>query len=251
MTTARDIIIDALREGGILALGETPEADASSEGLKRLNVIIRSLIGFEIGENLVPVAFGTNGVTTPEGIAIDQRDRILSSYLPSNTVLYVNQSSANTINLDPSPQDGARVSVIDSSGNFASNNFIIDANGRKIEGATSVTLNTNGAAVEWFYRADTGNWFKVTSLTENDTIPFPTEFEDLLSTMLAFRLNPRYGQESPGEMLASMARAKTMFKARYTQTTEMPAELALQRLKSNPNWDLSTFAFNRGRPWNY
>ena len=251
MTTARDIITDALREGGILALGETPEADASSEGLKRLNVLIRSLIGFEIGENLTPVSFGTNGIATPEGLAADQSSRILSSYLPSNTVLYVNQSSSNTINLDPNPQDGARVSIIDSSGNFATYNFIVDANGRKIENAASVTLNTSSSATEWFYRADTGNWFKVTDLTENDLIPFPTEFEDLLTTSLAFRLNPRYGQQSPGEMVASMTRAKTMFKARYSQNTETPSELALQRLRPSRTWDLSTFAFNRGRPWNY
>lgn len=251
MTTARDIITDALREGGILALGETPGADSSSEGLKRLNVLIRSLIGFEVGENLSPMGFGTNGISTPEGLASDQSSRILSSYLPSNTVLYVNQTSANTINLDPNPQDGARFSVIDSSGNFATNPLTIDANGRNIEGAATVTLNTNGTTSEWFYRADTGNWGKVSDLTENDVIPFPAEFEDLLTTSLAFRLNPRYGKESPGEMVASMTRAKSMFKARYSQNTEAYSELGLLKLNSNRLWDLTTIAFNRGRPWNY
>lgn len=250
-TIARSIIADALRESGILALGETVSAESEAEALTRLNVIIRSLLGNEAGEELLPVSFGTYNLSNSFGKAKDQSSIILSTYLPSNTRLYVNKNTVQTIFLDPNPADGSRVSIIDSAGNFATYNLIVDGNGRSIEGASTSTLATNGQTKEWFYRADTGNWVLISDLTEESVLPFPSEFDDLIVTMLAMRLNPRYGQTIPPESLEALRRSRGQFRSRYRQNHPISSELALLRLNSDRNKYSYQDEFEKGTRWNY
>lgn len=232
MSTIREIIIDAYRESGIVATGEEPDADQLDEALRRINVLYDSLFGNELGENLVVVNYGRNNITNSFGISEDISSEIDSTFIPTNLRLMLNIGEAGTLYLDPNPRDGARLGVIDSSGNLATYNLTINGNGRKIESAVSVTLNTNGLNREWFYRADLGNWTRVTDLLVGDTSPLPSEFDDLLSTMLAIRLNPRHGAETSNEMLETLKRARKMFRARYSQVTEQDSEMGLYRLPS-------------------
>jgi hypothetical protein len=84
------------------------------------------------------------------------------------------------------------MAAVDALGNFASSNLTINGNGRLIEGATSVTLNVNGTARQWMYRADTGNWVRISSLAAGDEMPFPQEFDDYFQVRLALRLVSRH-----------------------------------------------------------
>lgn len=63
MTTLRQIIIDAFREGNLIASGETPDADQFDEGLRKLQRIITGTYGYVIGERLQPLNFGSLGLT--------------------------------------------------------------------------------------------------------------------------------------------------------------------------------------------
>lgn len=243
MTTIRQIITDTFREAGILATGEEPDADQLDEALRRLNTLYKSLFGAELGEPLLPVNYGTQGLTNSFALDEDQASEINSTYVPSNSRLIFNIGSAVTLYLPPKPMDGARFGVIDNSGNLATYNVTVDANGRKIESASTLTLNTNSLNREWFYRADLAEWKRVADLLVGDESPLPAEFDDFLVTLLAFRLNPRYGAETDQNMIEILKRMRRLFRARYRQVTEMPSEAALYRLTTH-----KTYAFKDDFP---
>ena len=249
MTTVRTLIEDALREGGILALGESAEAAIATEGLRRLNVLFRSLLGNELGDNLVNMSYGANGLTNSFGVA-DNRDSFVdSTYVPTNTNLLVNLAQTKTIYLDPNPKDGARFAVVDVSGNFDTIPFTINGNGRTIEGSASVTMSTAGETREWFFRADLGDWVKVMDLDFGDESPFPMQFDDFLTTSLALRLNPRYGQSLNPETLAVLTRARSQFRSKYRQETVVSSELGITKLPSLKRyfaWGIPSYRFYRG-----
>lgn len=234
MTLARTIISDALGEGGILPLGGTPDAASEAEGLRKLSSIVSSLIGAELGENLLSVSYGRNGITTQEGINADEKLQLDASYAPSNSRIIANLEKASTLFLNPSPRPGARFAVVDASGNFSTRSLTINANGRKIENATTLSLATNGLVREWFYRDDLADWVRVTDLTLDTAVPFPAEFDELLVTMLASRLNPRYGQTLAAETSAALSRWRSLFRARYRQTKEVLSDTGMTPLKRLP-----------------
>jgi len=230
MTTIRQIITSAYREGGIIQIGMTPDADQLAEGLDRLQATVRSLFGNELGDPLYDVQYGSNGLTRSDSRAYDVSSRIDASYVPSNVRLLVRSGQPKTIYLPPNPRDGARVAVVDGSGNFNTNNLTVDANGRKIAGAGSVVLDTDNEIKEWFYRADLGEWKEVSSFDVGDDSPFPLEFDDFLSIKLILRLNPRYLAKADEQTIMEYRRMRAQFRARYTQREEVPSELALARI---------------------
>jgi hypothetical protein len=238
VTTLRQIITDSLRESGIIQIGLVPDAEEFDEALRKLLNVIDSLFGNELGVPLEPVSYGDNGLSNPYAINEDVSDAIDSSYVPCNTRLMVNINSAKTVYLDPNPKDGSRFAVIDEGGNFATYNFTINGNGRKIEDANSVVVSTNSANKEWFFREDTGNWALVSELTANSQNPFPSEFDDFLITLLAIRLNPRYQVATAPETLEGFRRMRQQFRAKYKQVTEVGSELGLIRFSGRPTlWD--------------
>lgn len=252
MTTIRQIIIDAFREAGIIEAGEDPEAAQFEEGLRRLDRMVKSLFGNEFGEPLKTVNYGTNGLTNTYAIASDRSSDIISSYVPGNLRIVFNVAAATTIFLAPNPQDGARFGVIDNKGNFSTVPLTINGNGRQIEDADTLTLSTDSINRQWFYRADLGEWMRLIDLDAADASPLPEEFDDLLITLLAFRLNPRYGAETSQDMVETLKRARSTFRARYKQVSEQSSELSLLRLSSrNGIWFFTgnhyITEFNRGR----
>jgi hypothetical protein len=249
MTTIRQIVIDAYGEAGIIGLDDVPDAAQLEVGVRRINTIIKSLFGNELGEQLLPVNFGKAGSMNTYGQGLDQSSYIASKYVPANSRLILNLASSYTIYLNPSPDDGARFGVVDISGNLSTNNLTVNANGTHIESTSSVTLNTNSLNRMWFYRQDQGNWARVTDLDESDESPLPEEFDDLLSTMLALRLNPRFGAETSNEMTQVLQRMRTQFRARYHQTKEVSSETGLYWLPSTyGNFYWSQDDFDSGRP---
>lgn len=222
MTTIRQIITDAYRESGIIQIGTTPEAEQFDEALRRLQTIVSSLVGHEAGENFSDQSFGSNNYAFG----------YQSYYVPGNVRLFVNDTAIRTVYLNPEPQAGARFSVVDVNGDFATTPFTVLANGRKIEGSDSVTLNTDGTNTQWFYRDDLAEWVKVTDIDADEESPFPSEFDDFLIISLAMRLHPRYQQQTAQETLIAWKRAKSQFRARYKQTRNMYPDTALVRLSS-------------------
>lgn len=234
MTTLRQIIVDAFRESGITPVGGTPGADEHSEALRRLQNIIKQLFGNELGEQLRTINYEN-----------------ISNYtnLPTNVRIVFDSEGALTLNLHKNPRDGARLAVIDNGADFATNNITLDGNGRKIELADTVTLNTNSLNREWFYRDDLGNWVRVTDLTANDESPFPAEFDDLLITLLAFRLNPRYGAETHQEMVEVLKDIRRRFRARYRQVHEVSVDdglIILPSTRSHYGYWFSAEKFDKG-----
>jgi hypothetical protein len=249
MTTIRQIVIDAMRDGGLIEVGTTPEAEEFTEAFNRLQVIVKSLFSNELSGGLVDVNYGTYSLANASAIAKDYSSLIQSAYVPKNIRLVVNNNTATTLYLDPIPQDGSRVGIIDNVGNFATAAITLNGNGRKVENTASVVLNTNSLVREWFYRADLGSWTRITDLTADSDSPLPTEFDDLLVTLLAMRINHRYGEQTSQETSAILTRIRNLFKSRYRQTQEIGVEEALQRLSSHPRWaDLSNSStrFNSG-----
>lgn len=255
MTTIRQIIIDSMREAGVIAVDDTPEASQLDEALRRLQVLYSSLFGNELGEPLQPVNFGKAGLTNSYAKVLDASSEINSSYIPNNSRLILNVDAGGTLYLNPNPAGGARFGIVDNGANLATNNITVNGNGRHIELLDSVLLNTNSLNREWFYRDDLGSWIRVTDLDVDAQSPLPREFDDLLTTLLAFRLNPRYGAETSVEMIEVMKRIRRIFRARYRQSLEQAVETGLYRLTNNRiywqhriYWQPgnSVYSFNRG-----
>lgn len=245
MTTIRQIITDAFRENGIIQIGTMPEAEKLDEGLRLLQSIIRKLLGNAAGEGFTSVGYGVASGVNPFSQKYDHKPLLDSYYIPSNVRLLVNSSSAQTVYLDPNPQPGARVSVVDVAGTFATGNFTIKGNGRKIDGVAQVVLNTNSANSQWFYRDDLAQWVKVTDLSLDSQSPFPSEFDDLLITSLNMRQNPRYQQQTSPETMMAYKETKSQFRARYRQTEFAPSDVSRLYWNGFQNIDPTT-VFNRG-----
>ena len=213
MTLVSDIIQQAYRENGLIPIGATPTDAQLAEALTRLNSIVLSAVGNEIAEP------GFTEITI--GGDYDQSD-LISEYVPDNTRLMLTLEASAMVGLCPTPYEGQRVAIADLSGNLSTYNFILDGNGRNVEGQSTLTIEENGATHQWMYRADTGNWVRITALTVDEQMPFPSDFDDYFVTMLALRLSPRYGQMLPTETLEILKRSRAQLRARYRNRNHIP-----------------------------
>lgn len=237
MTTLRQIIIDAFREGNLIASGETPDADQFDEGLRKLQRIITGTYGYVIGERLQPLNFGSLGLTNAYAKREDYDDFITSSYVPSNVRLMLNNEGVTTVFLPPKPMDGAMFGVVDVAGNLATNTLTVNGNGRAIEGGSSLLLDTNNLRKDWFYREDLGDWVAISDLDADSLVPFPEEFDDYFITMLAMRIAPQFGIETRQETMTYLMNLRSRLRSRYTQGRTVEPPLALERM------DGTTFGF--------
>lgn len=243
MTVASSIITDAYRESNLIPMGNAPNTNQQIEALGRLNTIILSTVGYEAGDGLDDL--NING-------PYDQSS-LVSVFIPDNARLLLNLSSAQIFKLDPEPFEGQRLSIVDVAGNLATYNVTLDGNGRKIENAATLVLNTNSDVRQWMYRGDTGTWVKITSLLYADVMPFPAEFDDYFITMLAMRLSPRYGQAMTGESLSAMKRSRSILRGRYHAWREVASDLDTRGFATDngASTNLNSSEFNTGRayPW--
>lgn len=228
MAVVHEIIKDAYREANLIPITQSPTLDEQIEALRLLNRFVRSIFGNEAGDKLQSLAVGSNGVTTTSSLPVYSFTG--ANYAPLNARIMANISAPTIVNLHPDPEDGARISVVDASGNFATNNLVLNGNGRQIDGNDIATLATNGVQKEWFYRADLGDWRAITDLGLNDVFPFPVEFEDLFVIGLATRLNPRNGAAVDEQTVMNFNRQRNLFRARYSQSIQVATEEGLVRL---------------------
>jgi len=232
LTTVRQLITDGFREAGIIALGTDPDAEAHEEGLRHVNRLFRSLLGNELGDHLTNVYY---------------EDIETLDYIPLNVRVLCDLDADETLTLSSAPRDGSRLGILDVGGNFATNNLILLGNGSRIEDVESLTLSTNLLNREWLYRADLGNWARITDLAADDLSPLPEEFDDLFTTLLAFRLNPRYGGDTGVNLLETLRRMRSQLRARYGQVSEQTVDDGILRVPSlTRHWFYDYNDFNMG-----
>lgn len=259
MTLVSQIITDAFRISNLIAIGTTPTTNEQAEALRYLNRLVKSVFGKEAGEDLKSFPIGNSNIVRPSGYPGWDEEVDGDWFVPENTRVVFNLSVSTNLYLHPEPNDGARFAVTDVSGNLATYPVVVYGNGRLIENASSVTLNTDSLSSAWFYRADTSNWVKYAELLTSDTFPFPEEFDDFFIIMLAMRLNPSYGTTIDEQASMLLSRSRSQLKARYSQAKQMNSELGLVRLSRMATdrdsfehvpevWYDSTSLFNRGIP---
>ena len=250
MATLRKIITDAYRESGIIQKGTVPDADQMQEGLDKLLMIIENVFGEEVGSLFQDINYGDDGVVNSYSIDSNRQVFIDNNFARPSYRLLVNSISPRTVYLDPNPYDGARFGVIDVGQNFTTAPLTVVADTRKIEGGQSVVLNTDGAVVSWFYRADLAEWVKITPLTLDSDCPFPSQFDDFFIIKLATRLHPRYLVQTAQETMMHFKDVSRKFRSRYSTTEEANSETALFRLRGRKYLDYyvedTALRFNRG-----
>lgn len=250
MATLRKIITDAYRESGIIQKGTVPDADQMQEGLDKLLMIIENMFGQEVGSEYQDINYGDDGVVNSYSVDSNRETLIDTSYVRPSYRLLVNSNSPKTVYLDPAPYEGARFSVIDVGQTFTTAPLTVVAETRRIEGEKQIVLNTDGAVVSWFYRADLGDWVKLSPLTLDSQSPFPSQFDDLFMMKLAMRLYPRYLVQTAQETAMAYRELVRKFRSRYSTSQEMNSETALYRLRGSRYLDYfidnSSIRFNRG-----
>lgn len=240
MTLVSDIIIDAFRQGNLIAVNYTPPQEEIDEALRYLNRIISSVFGAEVGDPLTAIPLGRSGIARPSHFPAWNEDPGNEWYVPKNTRLILNLVDQLNLYLHPMPDDGTRFAIQDIAGNLNTIPVTVYGNGRLIDGHQSVVLDTDGLDRQWFYRADTGNWITISPLEESAPFPFPEEFDDYFITMLAMRLNPSYGVALDQQSQVILQRARTQLRARYKQNVPMmpqPGTVLLTRTsRQSPRW---------------
>lgn len=257
-TPVMNIITGALRETNLIPLGVAPTQDQANEAFTLLDTIVRSVLGNEMGENMNPLALGADNIHSPKGYPWWQND--LHRFVETNTRVMCNLTGEAHFNLHPKPHDGARMGIVDVAGNFSTNPLTIRGNGRNIEGFPELTFDTDGETREWIYREDLGDWVVVVPISITGNMPWPPQFDDMFIIMLAFRLNPRYGQVIHPASEAALKTYLTKFISRYSQTTtQVQVENALLYLTHwNRYWGYESYGrssqdsdqlFNTGFPF--
>lgn len=254
MTLVSEIIRDAYRESNLIAISADPTEAEVTEALRFLNRIVSSVYGNEAGEQLQPIIIGRNNINRPQGFPwYNQVPDTTDWFVPQNCRMILNLTEAQTVYLDPNPQDGQRFGLQDKSSNLEQFNFTINANGRTIDGEQAMVVNTDDANMTFMYRQDTGDWAIVTPLETTDTFPFPPEFDDLFIVSLSMRLNPRHAVEADPQSMEAYRRSYRQFTARYAQTAVMWSETGLVRLTGTEQMyfddtNLGNAMFNSGYP---
>ena len=238
MTLASAIITRAYRRTNIIPLVATPSTAQQTEALDMLNPIILSTIGYEAGQELRDLNIGGD---------YDQSQSV-ATWVPENSRLILNLSSAETLNLDPQPYEGQRLAFADAGNNLATYNLTLDGNGRTIEGSATLTLSTDGGTRQWLYRADTANWVKINTLAASDEMPLPGEFDPYFVAMLAMELNPSYGLGMTAESQAVLSRTRAQIQARYRKPMRRNEPMLGLLHQRRGYYSETSTAFNFGRP---
>lgn len=248
-----DICRKAYRETILLSETEFPTPTQAKEILNVYNELIASLYGTTVGERLQDWPLGSFGRDAPQQPALPDPSILNQPWL--NARLIVLNTGAYTVYLDGKPQDGARYGILDPYSRLAANPVTLDGNGRPIEASATLLLNTNGLTREWMYRADLGQWVKLSTLAATDTHPFPAVFDQMFRIMLSMRISPRFGATIDDTTQSIVQSGFRDFKARYIISQPLWLDdsiswpfMSKQGYDSQQGAFTSTQGFNSGRP---
>lgn len=222
-TKASEIIVQAFREGNFLTGQTGSTAEEMLDALPRLNSLLFSLVGLELGEQYrnwpVPVVRTSNVHSRyPLGPLAQDLTREQLVNPPANVRILAGNTTPETVYFPHNPQDGARMAYADAG---ATALLTLDGNGALIQGQP--TIVGAGGSRRWFFRADDANWVCLEPLQMDSRMPLPPEFDDLFICGLVMRLSGRFGKEPSAYVTACYADMLARLKKRYRQTEEVPA----------------------------
>ncbi len=255
MTLISTILLDGYREANMIALGRALNDLQTTEALRLLQGVIDAIYGTDAGEIFQDWTLGDYGRESPQYYYADARTDYQIDHPPINQRLIATNEAARTVYLTPRPQDGSRYGIVDPFSRLAAFPVTLDANGRTIEDALTLLLDSDGLNRQWFYRADLGSWVRITDLAVDGEMPFPRDFDNMFIILLAMRLSPRYGREL-SEASAEILRAgRRNFMARYLQSRPLEIDdsiswpfMSTQAYDQDRSFS-STVSFNRGSPF--
>lgn len=230
MTTVRETVQDALREGNIVPVGSDVPDREMNEGVRALNRILVSAFGSFSGGALsdwllpCPAPSAQDAANAPllPGSRRDTRYRVAPQFPPTNSRV-VWDGTDQTFYMPSRPDDGARMAVVTGNLPAAPGELTVLGNGRLVELPADPLVSTVAVTLAWFYRADTATWRLLKTLGVDDEIPFPPTFDDLWITGLAVRMYPRYGKVASAETLAEFQRVRKLFYVTYHQAAVEPS----------------------------
>jgi hypothetical protein len=223
MTLVSQIVIDMLRESNLVPLGESGDAAQGQEALRILNRLVQSVFGNEVGERL-------NDWLIPGPLGVVET-MPWDNYLWADLRLIIASGGAQTFQMDPNPQNGDRLQLVDAGSDFSANPITLQRGTALFEGGTAdYVADTEGFNTTWIYNAAAANWAKVSPLLANDEFPFPEAYDDAFIGLGAVRLSPRYEKAMSSESQASLQRSLSQLRAAYAQTRRTSADLAVLRL---------------------
>jgi hypothetical protein len=229
MTTISELVKQAMREGNLIALSTDLTDDEQSEAITLLNRFLDSLYGSELGEftqdwPVPPTHTSPVAARQPQQPRSEEAPSDVWPYPPGNVNIVLNLVSDTTIYMPQTPQDGARMTFANA-GDGATYTLTVDGNGRKVNGADTVTATPAVfASQQWLYRADLGDWVALSILGADDESPLPAVYDDLLALGTFIRLAPRYGRSMSSESAVTYKRILMRFKNQYRQTVDMPSQ---------------------------
>lgn len=250
MTLVSNLIGYAYREVNLTGIGQPPTTDQMGEGLRLFNELMKFLVGGVAGEYFEDWMLGPFG-RDPDYPAENcyYPDDVITRP-PINARLIATQDVAKTVWLPLKPSDGSRMAISDPHSRLATYPITLNGNGRVIEGADSLVLNTDGLDRAWFYRADMADWVRVTNLVETDQGPFPEDFDVMIYVMLAMRLVPPSGRKFSEMSMLIYTEQRRQFLARYKQKAPLRInpDLRHNAIQAYSGfWDYSTEAELYGR----
>lgn len=227
MATVNDLVRQAFRQENLKAVSQTISDAEMAEGVEIFNEIWENIIGSTLGEKL-------NDWPVPPSAAVSQarefpllpRDESLPydtyAYPQQNYNIVSNLGGAQTVYLKQNPSDGARMGLVNIGPSYAVNPLTINANGRLIEGASSLVLDSFTATpIRWFYRADLSEWVRITEFTGTEDSPLPKQFNRFWRCAVAIDLCPRYNKDPQAVTLAGYKDGMATILGRYAQ--DMPS----------------------------
>lgn len=228
MALVSDLITYAYREVNLIGVGKTPPTDQVSEGLRLFNELVTFLVGGVAGEYFQDWMLGPFGQNPNQFSDVYYFSEEITARPPINSRMIATQDIAKTIWLPLEPSDGSRIAIADPHSRLATYPITLDANGRVIEGADTLLLDTDGLNAAWFYRADLANWVRVSSLALDDVSPFPADFDAMMYILLAMRLVPPSGRKFNEMSAAVLTEQRRQFLARYAQNAPLKINPDLQ-----------------------
>lgn len=254
MTIVSQIITDAHRESNLIALGRTPSAAQQAEAFRRLQNIVDSVMGGEVGELLNNWPLGNYGRDTISRVNADTQ--VIQHPMINARLIAVNEDPIE-LQFPVNPSPGSRMAILDPFNRLSQVPVTISGNGRPIEGQLSQTLNVDGTNRSWLYREDLGGWVRLTDLDIDGEFTFPSEFDDYFVISLGMRINPRFGATLDAQSLARLKEVKRDLQNNYLQSAplQINPEISFPTMQSYNNWadawfgGGSTGAWARGGWW--
>jgi hypothetical protein len=213
MATAQETIQTGLEALKVVGFGQSPMPAQAQYCLKALNNYIRQLTGY--------------GASLPlQEVRSSGSYQVRREY-PAVRVL---MQSGGTVTLpEERMADGARIEVVDASGNAAASNITIAGNGWLIDGLNTLTITEDSGSALIMFRADLGMWKELGTLALSDPLPFPADFDEAIALNAAKRYH-RFGQRLSADAEEQAKEGARRLYARYVRPVVGLADPAVSNI---------------------